>query len=99
MNLALSHRTAPMTPSTAVAVARGSTWPARALLLLIGGYRRRVSPLLPPSCRFTPSCSVYAADALGHLPLLRALRLTAWRLVRCQPFCRGGHDPVPVPRP
>ncbi|MSP91847.1 MAG: membrane protein insertion efficiency factor YidD [Myxococcales bacterium] len=71
---------------------------ARLLLAVVGLYRHRLSPLLPPACRFTPSCSAYATDALERHPLPRALSLTAWRLARCQPFSRGGHDPVPLPR-
>jgi len=63
--------------------------------LLVGFYRRFVSPLKPPMCRFEPSCSAYAQEALRTHVLPRALVLTIWRLLRCQPLCRGGYDPVP----
>ncbi len=62
------------------------------LLALIRGYQRAISPLLRPSCRFLPSCSEYAALALKKHGLLKGLGKTTWRLCRCQPFCRGGHD-------
>jgi putative membrane protein insertion efficiency factor len=58
-------------------------------------YRRFLSPLLPPACRFHPSCSVYALQALQRHGALRGTRLTLWRLLRCQPFHPGGFDPVP----
>lgn len=69
------------------------------LLALLFVYRRWISPLLAPACRFQPSCSRYARDALlvHHAP--RALGLITWRLLRCQPFCAGGHEPVPCRRP
>ena len=66
--------------------------------LLIGGvrfYRRAISPLTPASCRFTPTCSAYAVEALERYGAARGLWLTLKRLLRCQPFCRGGYDPVP----
>ena len=58
-------------------------------------YQRVISPLLPPCCRFYPTCSDYAREAIARHGVLRGLRLAAWRLVRCQPLCRGGLDPVP----
>jgi len=63
--------------------------------LLVGFYRSFISPLKPPMCRFEPSCSAYAQEALRTHILPRALLLTIWRLLRCQPLCRGGYDPVP----
>ncbi len=69
------------------------------LILLIRGYQLIVSPLFPPSCRFIPSCSEYARQALETHGLLKGAMLSAWRLVRCQPLCAGGLDPVPEPRP
>jgi putative membrane protein insertion efficiency factor len=71
---------------------------ARLFLSLVRAYQRLLSPLLPPACRFLPTCSHYAVEALHVHPVPRALGLIAWRLLRCQPFCRGGHDPVPPPR-
>jgi putative membrane protein insertion efficiency factor len=67
----------------------------RVLLALIAGYRRGLSPLLPRACRFTPSCSVYAAEAIGRHGAGRGVVLTIKRLVRCHPFHAGGYDPVP----
>lgn len=63
------------------------------LLWLIRGYQRLVAPLLGPCCRFTPSCSVYAAQSLKKYGLLKGVGKTIWRLLRCQPFCKGGYDP------
>ena len=71
---------------------------AAVLLALLHGYRRWLSPLLGPYCRFEPSCSRYATEALRRHPVHRALGLTTWRLLRCQPWCRGGHDPLPPGR-
>ena len=64
-------------------------------LFLIRGYRAAISPLLPRSCRFEPSCAAYAEEALHRHHVLRALWLTARRLLRCHPFHAGGYDPVP----
>jgi hypothetical protein len=65
------------------------------LALPIRLYKRLLSPLLPPACRFHPSCSVYALEALQKHGALRGVRLILWRLLRCQPFHPGGFDPVP----
>ena len=62
-------------------------------------YRRFLSPLKPPTCRFSPTCSEYAIRALEAHGPLRGAALATWRLLRCQPFARAGHDPVPDPRP
>jgi len=64
----------------------------RPLVALLEVYKRRISPLLPPSCRFTPTCSEYARLALLKHGLARGLTLTAWRLLRCQPLHPGGVD-------
>jgi putative membrane protein insertion efficiency factor len=64
----------------------------RLLVFLLGVYKRRISPLLPPSCRFTPTCSEYARLALLKHGVLRGLALTAGRLLRCQPLHPGGVD-------
>ncbi len=66
-------------------------------LKLIALYQRLISPLLPPACRYTPTCSHYAAEAI-ELHGFRGVFLAAWRLLRCHPFSRGGYDPVPVPK-
>ena len=65
------------------------------LLVLLGAYRRLVSPLLPPACRFHPTCSAYAAEAVRRHGALRGLFLALKRLARCHPLCEGGIDPVP----
>ena len=58
-------------------------------------YKKRVSPGLPTACRFQPSCSEYSYEAIEQHGLLKGIVLTAWRLARCNPFNRGGYDPVP----
>ncbi|MCK5070521.1 MAG: membrane protein insertion efficiency factor YidD [Desulfocapsa sp.] len=62
---------------------------------LIRGYRYIISPLLPPSCRFTPTCSCYAIEAIETHGTLRGLLFSLGRILRCHPFCQGGYDPVP----
>lgn len=57
-------------------------------------YRRAISPLLPPRCRYYPSCSAYAEQAVQEYGILRGLVLAGWRLLRCNPFSHGGYDPV-----
>jgi putative membrane protein insertion efficiency factor len=67
---------------------------ARAAAFLIGLYRRLVSPLLPPRCKYEPSCSAYALEAIRSFGFVRGLILATWRIVRCNPFSHGGYDPV-----
>ncbi len=62
----------------------------RALLF----YRRAISPLLPPACRFVPTCSEYAVEAFEKKPVLTALWMTVVRISKCHPFHPGGYDPV-----
>ncbi len=64
------------------------------LILLIRVYKLFVSPLLPPMCRFEPTCSVYFAEALRKKGLIRGSLLGVYRILRCQPACEGGYDPV-----
>ena len=74
--------------------------PSAAVLIadrLIRGYQILIAPHLGNCCRFTPSCSHYAQQALERHGFWKGSVLTAWRLLRCQPFCRGGYDPVPQP--
>ena len=71
---------------------------AGALILLIRLYQKTLSPLLPECCRFYPTCSRYAVEALQTHGFIKGTALTVWRLMRCQPFCRGGYDPVPPPK-
>jgi putative membrane protein insertion efficiency factor len=77
---------------------RAPSLAARPLIVAVVGYRRFISPLLPPACRFAPSCSEYALEALRTHGAVRGLGMAAWRLARCHPFNPGGYDPVP-PRP
>jgi putative membrane protein insertion efficiency factor len=62
---------------------------------MIRVYQRVISPLLPPACRFYPSCSAYGYEAIRQYGIARGGWLTVRRLARCQPFCSGGYDPVP----
>ena len=57
-------------------------------------YQRFLSPLLPPSCRFEPSCSKYTVQAIQKHGALRGGLMGAWRVMRCHPFSKGGYDPV-----
>ncbi|MBQ7500755.1 MAG: membrane protein insertion efficiency factor YidD [Clostridia bacterium] len=61
----------------------------------IGLYRKYISPLKPPSCRFTPTCSRYAIEAIEEWGVIIGLGLAFWRVLRCNPFSKGGYDPVP----
>jgi putative membrane protein insertion efficiency factor len=70
----------------------------RLLVGAITGYQRLISPWLGPRCRFTPSCSEYAQEAILLRGPVIGLALAAFRLLRCQPLCAGGYDPVPPPR-
>ena len=74
-----------------------TSWPARAAAALIVGYRRFLSPLKPPTCRFHPTCSQYGIEALRTHGFLKGSMLLTWRILRCQPFAKGGWDPVPPP--
>ena len=69
--------------------------PRRALMLLVKAYRLLLSPWLGSACRFEPTCSAYSLQALEHHGAVAGTTLTLYRLVRCQPWCHGGHDPVP----
>ncbi len=62
---------------------------------LLRAYKRLVSPFLPPACRYVPSCSEYALEAVERHGALRGSVLAVGRLLRCHPFARGGYDPVP----
>jgi uncharacterized protein len=83
----------------AAGVARGSERPrppvARALLLLIDAYRVTLAPLIGGFCRYEPSCSLYAREAVLRHGAVKGGALSVRRLVRCHPFHRGGFDPVP----
>jgi uncharacterized protein len=77
-------------------------WEAKALSLTTAGllgvlrfYKRYISPWLPPACRFEPTCSVYMYQAIQKKGILKGSILGIKRLIRCNPFCAGGFDPVP----
>ncbi len=65
------------------------------MIWLIGLYRKYISPLKPPCCRFTPTCSAYAIEAFQKRGFFAGMILSTWRILRCNPFCKGGYDPVP----
>ena len=67
----------------------------RVLLFLIRFYRRHISPLRPPCCRYIPTCSQYALEAVEKYGALKGSWLALRRLLRCHPFHEGGYDPVP----
>jgi len=73
--------------------------PRRLLMGLVQGYRLLLSPWLGSTCRFTPTCSAYALEALDRHGAGAGSYLTLRRLARCHPWCDGGHDPVPDTRP
>ncbi len=79
-------------PSRAARMAR------YAVRLPIVVYQRAISPGLPRRCRYEPTCSRYAAQAIGEYGILRGLVLAAWRLIRCNPWSPGGYDPVGAQR-
>lgn len=65
------------------------------LLWLIRGYQLFISPMLPPSCRFEPSCSQYGYEAIQKHGAIKGGALAVWRVLRCNPWGKGGYDPVP----
>jgi len=67
----------------------------RVFLAAIWFYKKAISPYLGGACRFTPTCSEYAAEALRRHGAIKGLGLSVWRVLRCNPFCKGGYDPVP----
>ena len=69
--------------------------PKRAMLGAIRFYRRQISPMFPPSCRFTPTCSAYALEAIDRYGPLKGGWMAFRRILRCNPFHPGGYDPVP----
>jgi putative membrane protein insertion efficiency factor len=69
-------------------------FPKFVVLQMLLGYKWAISPLLPPACRFVPTCSEYAQEAVERYGALRGAGMAAMRLLRCHPFSRGGYDPV-----
>ena len=74
-------------------------FPQVVLIGVVKAYRLLISPSLGSNCRFEPSCSAYSLQALNQHGATLGSYLTLRRLVRCQPWCEGGHDPVPPPNP
>lgn len=72
-----------------------SSIPRKAVMLFIRGYQVLISPLFPPSCRFTPTCSAYALTSVERYGVFRGGWLAVRRIARCHPWNPGGHDPVP----
>ena len=66
------------------------------MIWLVKLYRKFISPIKPPCCRFTPTCSAYALEAFAKRGFFVGLLLTVWRILRCNPFSKGGYDPVPL---
>lgn len=66
----------------------------RFFVALIRGYQKNISPLIPPSCRFQPTCSQYAIEAISKYGVFKGGAMAIWRILRCNPFGKGGYDPV-----
>jgi putative membrane protein insertion efficiency factor len=63
-------------------------------VLIIKGYQKIISPVFPPSCRFYPTCSEYGIQAVSKYGVIKGGVKTAWRIIRCNPFTKGGYDPL-----
>ena len=72
-----------------------SSYPKKSILTMIRFYKREISPMLPPSCRFVPTCSEYAMQAVEKYGAAKGGYLALRRILRCNPFHKGGYDPVP----
>ncbi len=70
----------------------------RVLIAILRFYKRNISPLLPNACIYTPTCSEYAMEAIRVHGVFKGTGLAIWRLLRCNPFMKGGYDPVPEPK-
>lgn len=70
----------------------------RVLIAVLRFYKRNISPLLPNACIYTPTCSEYAMEAIRVHGVFKGTGLAIWRLLRCNPFMKGGYDPVPEPK-
>lgn len=66
----------------------------RVALYTLKAYKRILSPLFPPACRYVPTCSEYAMEAIDRFGVIRGAFMAIWRLLRCHPFAHGGYDPV-----
>src|SRR6266567_897069 len=69
----------------------------RLTLATLRGYKRMISPLFLPACRYVPTCSEYAMEAVDRYGVLRGMMMATWRVLRCHPFSKGGYDPVTRP--
>lgn len=70
----------------------------RLLISLIRFYRKAISPLTPATCKYIPTCSQYGIEAIERFGAFKGTMLTIWRILRCNPWSRGGYDPVPEKR-
>lgn len=68
---------------------------ARAMMALIRFYQKHISPCVPPCCKYYPTCSQYALEAIRRHGALKGGAMALWRILRCNPFSHGGYDPVP----
>jgi uncharacterized protein len=80
------------------AIAAVSRWARRVASAPIVVYQRAISPALPRRCKYEPTCSRYAVQAIGRYGVLRGAVLAGWRLLRCNPWSYGGYDPVEAQR-
>ena len=69
--------------------------PMKGMLVMLRFYKREISPMLPPCCRYTPTCSEYAMQAVEKYGAIKGTFLATKRILRCNPFHKGGYDPVP----
>ena len=69
--------------------------PMKGMLVMLRFYKREISPMLPPCCRYTPTCSEYAMQAVEKYGAVKGTFLATKRILRCNPFHKGGYDPVP----
>ncbi len=68
------------------------------VLQLLRGYRWAISPMFLPACRYVPTCSQYAMEAVDRYGVMRGILMAIWRVLRCHPFAKGGYDPVVQPK-
>jgi putative membrane protein insertion efficiency factor len=92
MNASATHR-APASPAHGPAL-----WARMVLVTPIVVYQRFISPAMPRRCKYEPTCSRYALEAIRDYGILRGLVLAGWRLLRCNPWSHGGYDPVAAQR-
>jgi len=76
-------------------MAKNNSTPQKLVITAIKGYQRFISPLLGSNCRFTPSCSIYATEAINRFGVIKGGWLASKRILRCHPLNDGGEDPVP----